>query len=276
MQKHARKHRVESHLEPEIAGQILRDAHRHHGVRHHKRLFGMWRQGHLVKEHRHVRRNQRVVDDRKRSCGVVILQRNHVARRASVLAIITLPGSVKALPTISGQTGSTLFRGSCFVALFKLYFNCRLADARPVRVQLVANGVTGSRRKTPEPSRPATRIPAESHPRSPCKSSGHCKGDALRAKPAGTASPTHSPPACPPTSRNSSPALPNLPHWQRHRLVRAQTLRGSRDPPRCLAGHSPTSNPPYRAASLAAERVSPGLPVYLRRSSSSSRHPRCN
>src|SRR6516165_5272891 len=161
-------------------------------------------------------------------------------------------------------------------ALFKLYFNCRLADARPVRVQSVANGVMGSRRKTPEPSRPTTRIPAESHPRSPCKSSQRCKGDALRAKLAGTASPTHSPPACPPTSRNSSPALPNLVHWQRHRLARAQTLRGIRDPPRCLAGHSPTSNPPYKAASLAAERVSPELPVYLRRSSSSSRHPRCN
>src|SRR6516165_3323131 len=147
---------------------------------------------------------------------------------------------------------------------------------RPVRVQSVANGVMGSRRKTPEPSRPTTRIPAESHPRSPCKSSQRCKGDALRAKLAGTASPTHSPPACPPTSRNSSPALPNLVHWQRHRLARAQTLRGIRDPPRCLAGHSPPSNPPYKAASLAAELVSPGLPVYLRRSSSASRHPRCN
>src|SRR6516162_3158577 len=85
MQKHAREHRIERHLEPEVSRQKLRYAHRDHGIGCQESLRRARWQRYLVKEHRDIRRNQRVINDRKPSCGIVILQRNHVLIRASAL-----------------------------------------------------------------------------------------------------------------------------------------------------------------------------------------------
>src|SRR6266550_4625838 len=62
-----------------------------------------------------------------------------------------------------------------------------------------------SHHKMPARSRPTIRTPAEFRPRSACTSFARCTADASPAILAGTASPTHSPLVCSPSSRNSFP-----------------------------------------------------------------------
>src|SRR6266403_420795 len=89
----------------------------------------------------------------------------------------------------------------------------------------------------PAHSRPTIRILAEFRPRSACTSFARCTADALPAILAGTASPTHSPPVCSPSSRNSSPRNPPC-------LVRLPPAPGTPrcipDPPRRPGDRSPT------------------------------------
>jgi len=120
----------------------------------------------------------------------------------------------------------------------------------------------------PARSRPTIRILAEFRPPSACTSFALCTADAFPAILAGTASPTHSPPACPPCSRNSSPRNPP-------RLVRFPaapgTPRCNPDPPRRPCDRTPTSNLPRMAPCLSVSSAAPWPPAYPRHNNSFSR-----
>jgi hypothetical protein len=122
-------------------------------------------------------------------------------------------------------------------------------------------------------SRPTVRILAEFLPRSTCTSFAHCTADALPAILAGTASPTRSLLACPPSSRNSSPRNP-LP------LARFPpalgTPRCNCDPPTHPGDRTPTSTLPCMAPYRSVSPVAPWLLGYPRRSNPFSRRPKCS
>jgi hypothetical protein len=120
----------------------------------------------------------------------------------------------------------------------------------------------------PAHSRPTIRTLAESRPPLACTSFARCTADALPTILAGTASPTHPPPACPLSSRNSSPRNPLR---QTRFPPPPGTPRCNPDPPRRPFDRTPTSILPCRAPCLSVLSVALWSLAYPHRNNSFSR-----